>query len=93
MATATEAASLNKTECDQLPTWKHKSSPILSVFQHFSLQHILCTKLDLVHCLYLPPPTLTKFHWQSPLSTVFQCRTQKWGEGSILYILKHKDNK
>jgi hypothetical protein len=71
MATATEAASLNKTECDQLPTWKYKSFIILSVFQHFSLEYVMFYKM--VHGM-LPaslPFLVTKFQGQSPFPTAF----------------------
>ena len=84
MATATEAASLNKTECDQLPTWKYKSSPILSVFQHFSLQHVLCYKAGL-GTLPVSPSSYTHHISlaKSPSTLCFQHRTLKWGRGAF----------
>lgn len=79
MATATEAASVNKNECDQLPTRKYKSSHIR--FFSISLSDMFCiTKQDLECRLYLPSPTLLRFPWESPLSLCFQCRTQQWEE-------------
>ena len=90
MATATEAVSLNKTECDQLPTWKYKSSPILSVFQQFSLQHVLCYKAGL-GTLPVSPSSYTQpyFIGKVPLYTVSSTQNTEMGERSISYILKH----
>lgn len=63
---------------------------LFSLFFSISLSDMFCvTKQDVKCCLYLHPPTRTKFQWGSPLFIVFLAENT---EGSITYILNEKES-
>lgn len=93
MATGTEAASLNKTECDQLPAWKYKSSPISSLFPSISLCDTFCvTKQHWEHGLYLLPPNSPQFAVVKPPSSVFPAGSTEMGVAEC-YVYSKRQGK